>query len=692
MKHQEVFCARNRFAWISSFVLLYGASFADWVKAQDIELPRIDIVGREENALSKIPGTVDVINQKKMEELQPQSLQDVLKTIPGINIRGDEGGLGSIPNIGIRGLNPSRSSKVLLLEDGAPIQPSLFISNASYYSPPVERIGGIEVLKGASGLKYGPSNIGGVVNYLSKTPSQGLKLTGKVGNYGYRLAGLEAGGKSSSNGAIGGINVIQSESNGYQGNGFKMYDILMKGGMAISQNQWLSLKYTHYDNDINTSYVGLRPAQYGNRMKDNPAPNDRFITQRNAVDLNHSLEIGADTKINTLIYWSKLSRDYWRQSILTRTKDSTIFKACNIGSDCLVGRNREFQMLGLDSRINHSYKAFGISNEAEFGIRLHTESQINQLVSSKTLAYSGRVSSHEENKANSLAMYAQNRFLLTKDFALIPGVRVESYNQTRSNVITGKSGSAKNVETIPQIGATWQLIPQAQAYGSIYKGFAPAQLATAIDDKGVDQQLAPERSTNMELGLRGRSGAFSYDSAVFSMNFSNQIVNQSLAAGISKANGGKSLHQGAELALAYGLGRGWGINGNATYIPVAKFVGTNSLGRDGNRIPYTPKLTSNLGVSYEKNGFNTLVSLNYVSAQYADSANTVVENAIGTLGEVPAFTTVNWNANYAINKDWKIFGAINNLFDKRYISSRSPDGIFAGAPLNFQVGMSYQFN
>jgi Fe(3+) dicitrate transport protein len=188
MKHQDFFRPQNKLAWLSSIALLCGGSFSVLVKAQDIELPRIDIVGREESALSKIPGTIDIINQKRMEELQPQSLQDVLKTIPGINIRGDEGGLGSIPNIGIRGLHPGRSTKVLLLEDGAPIQPSLFISNASYYSPPVERIGGIEVLKGASGLKYGPSNIGGVVNYLSKTPFQGFKLTGKAGNYGYRLA------------------------------------------------------------------------------------------------------------------------------------------------------------------------------------------------------------------------------------------------------------------------------------------------------------------------------------------------------------------------------------------------------------------------------------------------------------------------------------------------------------------------
>jgi Fe(3+) dicitrate transport protein len=109
MKHQDVLRYRNRLAWFSSIALLCGSSFSNWVMAQDIELPRIDIVGREQNASSKIPGTVDVIDQKRMEELQPQSLQDVLRTIPGVNIRGDEGGFGAIPNIGIRGLNPSRS-------------------------------------------------------------------------------------------------------------------------------------------------------------------------------------------------------------------------------------------------------------------------------------------------------------------------------------------------------------------------------------------------------------------------------------------------------------------------------------------------------------------------------------------------------------------------------------------------------
>jgi Fe(3+) dicitrate transport protein len=684
MKQKKLF-------WALRLALICGCSLNSGIQAKEIDLPRMDIVGSEENARSKIPGTVDVINQKQLELLQPLSIQDALKTIPGINIRGDEGGLGSIPNIGIRGLNPSRSQKVLLLEDGAPIHPSLFISSASYYSPPVDRMSGIEVLKGASGLQYGPSNIGGVINYLTKTPEEGFKLSGKAGNYGYQLAQIEAGGKSESNGAIAGINIIKSESDGYQGNGFKMYDILFKGGVAIDQNQWLSLKYTHYDNNINTSYVGLRPNQYAARFSGNPAPNDYFVTQRNAVDLNHSWELGATTKLNTLLYWSRLDRDYWRQSISSRTSDKTSFTPCSGDNDCMFGRNREFQMLGVDSRVTHAYEAMGIGNEFEFGLRLHTETQSNQLVASRSLAKSGRIASHEENKANSVALFAQNRFLLSKDFAVTPGVRIESYNQSRNNVLTESSGRAKNLETVPQIGASWQLIPELQLYSSVYKGFAPAQLATAISEKGVDQQLDPERSTNFEFGLRGVNNGFSYDAAIFSMNFSNQIVNQSLAAGITKANGGKSLHQGMEISLAYALESGWGLSGNLTYIPVAKFVGNSSMGKDGNRIPYTSELVSNLGISYQKNGLNTLLSANYLSPQFADSANTALPNSIGTLGEISAITTVNWSANYAINKSLKVFGVVNNLLNKRYISSRSPDGIFAGAPINFQAGMSYQF-
>ena len=160
--------------------------------AKEIELPSINVVDRFEGGASSIPGAVDIVSPEKMEMIQPASLQDALKMVPGVNAR-DEEGYGAIPNIGIRGLSPNRSTKVLILEDGAPIQPSLFLSNASYYSPPVERISSIEVLKGATGLRYGPNTIGGVINYQSKTPLKDGIVKGKIGSHGYQLLELEGG-------------------------------------------------------------------------------------------------------------------------------------------------------------------------------------------------------------------------------------------------------------------------------------------------------------------------------------------------------------------------------------------------------------------------------------------------------------------------------------------------------------------
>jgi len=343
---------KKKIALAASALMASGLCMPVLAQTQEIELPRIDIVGQGDKATSKIPGTVDVITQKELEILQPLSLQDALKTVPGITVRGDEGGNGAIPNIGIRGLNPNRSQKVLLLEDGAPIQPSLFISNESYYSPPVERMSGIEVLKGASGLKYGPSNIGGVVNYLTKTPQEGFKVTGKMGNYGYKLAEIEAGGTSELGNAIAGFNIITNEGDGYQSNGYKMYDILLKAGVELTKDQWLSAKYTHYENNINTSYVGLSAGQYASNFSGNPAPNDNFIPKRDAVDLNHSWQISSDTKMNTLLYWSNLQRNYWRQPNI-KTATTRTFTECNGTNVCLNGNNREFEYVGSGFQICH---------------------------------------------------------------------------------------------------------------------------------------------------------------------------------------------------------------------------------------------------------------------------------------------------------------------------------------------------
>lgn len=659
--------------------------------AKEIELPSINVIDRQEGGASSIPGAIDIISPEEMEMIQPASLQDALKTVPGVNAR-DEEGYGAIPNIGIRGLSPNRSTKVLILEDGAPIQPSLFLSNASYYSPPVERISSIEVLKGATGLRYGPNTIGGVINYQSKTPLKDGIVKGKLGSHGYRLLELEAGTSSEQKSMGGGINLITSEANGFRNNGYRMNDILVKGGMAIGQSQWLGLKLTRYENEINTSYVGLRPDEFIHTPTKNPAPDDQFLSNRTSFDINHELEIDTSTKLKTLMYWSQLERNFWRRDVASKTRQGTSFVDCGGTAYCVTGRNRNFDMLGIDSRLFTNYQAFGIQNESEIGVRLHSETMSNKTEHSNAgpRARTGVITGNENNDAKAVALYLQNRFLFTDQFAVTPGVRVESYRQNRKNEMNGVQGQANNTELVPGIGATWQLAPELQLYSSVYKGFAPAMISAAISGDGVDQKLDAERSMNIEFGFRGQAQKWTYEGAAFRMDFSNQIVNQALSGGISKTNGGQSLHQGAEGALGYAITSAWSVLANATYIPVAEFKG-GALGPIGNRIPYTPKLTGNLGLNYSKDGLKSFLNAYHVASQYADSANTVEESNDGTKGLIPSFTTLNWSVVYSPKRDIKLFGVVRNLFDKKFISGRSPDGIFPGAERNFELGLAYQF-
>ena len=117
--------------------------------------------------------TVALTDERKEEIYRQASLarafnvDEALRKVPGITARSEEG-FSQRPNIGVRGLNPTRSSKVLLLEDGLPLSYAPYGDNASYYHPPLDRFSEIEVVKGAGQIPYGPMTVGGVINY--RTP------------------------------------------------------------------------------------------------------------------------------------------------------------------------------------------------------------------------------------------------------------------------------------------------------------------------------------------------------------------------------------------------------------------------------------------------------------------------------------------------------------------------------------------
>lgn len=676
---------RHSLAVAVAIALLPATSMA---QTPDVfRMPAMEVVGTEQGDISRQTGAVVVIDREEIERIQPTSTEDVLRRVPGVHTKTEEES-AVVSNIGMRGLSASEA-KSLILEDGVPVAPGLFIGNDRYYNPRIQRMEGIEVLKGSSSLRYGPSTIGGVINYKTKTPDDGVSVSGRVGSFNTRETTLEAGGRSRSGDAFAGLVATHARSDGFMDKDYEMTDLMFKAGVALSDSQSLGMKFSWYENDANISYRGIFLEDYRAGRTYNPAPDDYYLTDRKAFDVNHEWHLTDRATLRTLAYWSEVTRDYWRYNVDTPASN---LAGRWVYTDTLTGNNRTFERFGVETRLSLDHDLFGWINEAEFGLRLmKEESDDRQIRATRAQDRTGENTRHLEDSAESIAGYVQNRIVFSDRFAVTPGLRIESYQQERK-VLTQNNETADttNTEFLPGIGATYQLSPAAQLYGGVYRAFSPASNGVALDGL-TDQKLDGERSINYELGVRGASGPINYEVTGFYMDFKNQVVTGNSDPNLSQSNAGETRHYGLEAALGYELGMGFRLDSNVTWVPVSEF---KSGENQGNRLPYAPKYLANAGLSHSQGKLTNGLNVHYQGEQYGDPSNTsdIPANAAGGIwgGQISSYTVFDLTSQYQLSQNLRLQGAVKNLTDKRYITGLR-QGIYVGPERSFEVGFNYQF-
>lgn len=662
-------------------------------------LPRVDIIGSAIESLERTPGSAEIITREELEVSQPLSTQDALSRVTGINVVETEG-YGFFPRIGIRGLNPDMSKKVLLLEDGAPVALGPYTDPAAYYSPPIERMERIEVLKGSGSLRYGPSTIGGAINYITKDPpfEPGGSVSLSGGNRGYWSTLAEYGGTWGN--AMGSISYLHKEGDGTRtNNDFRIDDVLIKAGFGIGDNQFVGAKFSYYDQDSQSTYMGLTQREFRENPRQNQAKNDRIDVERYALDLTHEIQFTPDITWRNLAFFNNTTRDWWREGFSFNPATGL-----NEMSGRTSGRLREFTVKGIDSRLELAYEVYGLRNEADFGVRFHTEEMINKRVDGPVgvpTARSGTIRQDDKREADAIAVFLQNRLHVTERFAITPGMRVESYRQKRKiyrwdNLDVNERGKSRNTEWVPGVGATYAFHEGAILFAGVHRGFAPPRVADAIDNDAEAIDLSAERSVNYELGMRGTLPFLSYEITGFRYDFTNQIVQASQAGGATSelTNAGKTLNEGVELGVDFKLPWGFGLDVNWTHVATARLDSTRILGgidRKGNRLPYAPRNLLNTTLNYRQGPFRAALQYSHVGAQYSDFENTREGSPDGRTGRIPSFGVWNLSGDYQLTSSIALHASIKNLFDKDYIASRAPQGIFPGAPRLIMGGARVSF-
>ena len=661
---------------------------------QIVVLPTIQVIGSQEDSISKIPGAAVIVSQEQIQQFTPSSTEEILKRVSGVYVKPEEES-AIVANIGMRGIS-SADYKTLILEDGVPVAAGLFVGNGRYYNPRIQRMDSIEVLKGSSALRYGPMNIGGVVNYRTKQPKDGALVDLSIGSWDTYKTTVELGGSSPTKDSNVGAILSWAKSDGFMDKGYEMKDAVIKAGTAIGDNQWVGVKFTHYENDANISYRGQFLGEYHAKKQNNPAPDDWFLTERNSFDINHRWDINPDTELQTLLYWSEMNRDYWRYGV-----NATASQAAGrwIYTDNVSGNNRAFERIGAETRLIAKNTIFNLPGEAEIGLRVMNEKMDAVTINAtRATPRTGTTAKDTKDSAKSVALYAQNRFDISDQLSVTPGVRVERYEQQRDDKQKNETVKTSNTEVMPGLGVTYQFIPAVQLYASVYKAFSPALNGDSLSGM-KDQKLEAETAVSWELGLRGQQDAVRYELTAFRMDFDNQIIPANSNSDFQSTNGGKTYNQGLEGAVSLEFENGFDVFANLTWIANAEFKGDryNKNGslksKDGDRVPYTPEWVANLGVGYTYAGLRSQLSANYTGSQFTDELNTkpIVENTSGFFtGKIDAYTTVDLTTRYTLNDQVEFYGAVKNLEDKRYIASLR-QGIYVGPERSFEAGVRYRF-
>lgn len=727
-----------------------NASTKEGVKAD--ELPSVEVEESFEKAVS-FSGSTSVIDKETLERDHVFTVNEALRKAPGVYVR-DEEGLGLRPNIGIRGQNPFRSTKVLFLEDGIPFNFAPYGDNDIYYHPPIERYDGIEIYKGADLTQFGPQTISGAINYLTPkvptTPGGFASFTG--GNRDYLNGHVRYGGMVDDVmgvDAVGGVmDYIHKEGMGNRDNTFATIDDAnLKSIIDIDARNRLTLRGDFYHQDEQGASFGMTDAEYrklGARY--NPDKNASFTNDRWATSASYEHSFNNDVSLETSFYWSAYERNWWRQQneFPTENQCSASYPSyvqdrqngipvdmdlCNYNS----GRLRNYETWGIAPTLHAKHDLFGIESQLDAGFRAHFENQYRHMIrgssaSARDASNGGQLIENNERFADAYSGFVQNKFIWN-EWTFTPGVRVESVSYERKNLLNDTTGQNSLTEILPSFAMTYTPIDEVTLFFGIHRGFAPPRVEDAVyNDTGGSAEIGPELSWNTEFGIRARPvPGVKTELTYFHNDFDALTVLGTVGGGSTPVAQGKALYEGIELMAHTDFGEvfNWTHNPYAQiaymWLPTAETTeafrcvtlssgatpascpGGYVYGSDaGNRAPYAPEslLTATLGYSHP-GGFDAHLEAVFTGEQYADFMNLESgadhpdgpnSNAAlgGSYGKINDYVVLNFATSYKVKKDLTLYVSMKNMLDNTYITDRVR-GIQAGMPRLVQAGFKYDF-
>ena len=642
----------------------------------DIEIT-VTAQKRTEDA-QDVPLSLTVIPRQELEDGQVSSFSSIANNTPNFTFSSSSSGSAEYNYYSMRGLSNfnafTNQDTVAFYIDDVPFDYGGFLDLGLI---DLERV---EVLRGPQSTLYGRSSPAGVVNVISRQPTQKPEfgISASYGSYNSRELQLSlsdavipdklsfrlAGAYNARDGFI--DNTTLNRTVG------EVSKLAGRAQILWTPTPEWSVSFNTYASDSD----GGNPT-YNLRNAPDPFKIDQSVDGFARLSSNtQALKIGYDgtgfraTSITARRFTNQsnfLGDNFPELDLLRQIIDinSTVW-------------SQEFRLQSPESADSLRWLFGGYYEARDFNV-------VNDTIERTATAAAifglpaGRNRVSAEQSRNTYAVFGQLDYKPIEPLTLFAGLRYEAADSTlnRRRVFEAAGGGVtpfgaelKGAEisssaVIPRFGLQYQITPNLMAYGTIAQGYRPSGLNYRADDDATRQYRA-ETSWTYETGLKSSwlDNRLTANLSVFRTNVNNYQVLLTDSDGffrdITNANVDIT---GLEFELKAQPVKGLDLIAGVGYVD-SKFQNYSNpftgINYSNNRVPLAPELTYNLAIQYRSSGgIFARGELRGYGTNYFDDANQIKQDP---------FVLVNAKLGY----EWKKYGIYlfaNNLFDTRYINS-----------------------
>lgn len=673
------------------------------VTGQYLSIDKVNAV-KTPTPLIDVPQSLTIITADDIASQSFQSLGDITRYTPGVNISQGEGHRDAII---IRGNQTTAD----FFQDG-------LRDDVQYYRP-LYNLQQVEILRGANALLFGRGGVGGIINRVTKTPNIAggfTDLTGSVDTFGAYYGAVD-------------INQPINDAVGLRINGFfeglnnhrdyvdgERFGINPTLSFALTPQTAVDLSYEYLDDDrtvdrgVPSVAVANGPdvplSGFDDTFFGDP---DENVTTLQAHILRASLDHQFNDALrgNASLQYADYDKAYQNlyasdRVVLTngafdeleldgyadRTDRENIIAQANLVGEFNTGPFGHTVLVGAEYAAQHS-------DNARFDT-VFAQNNDDQLVIPFTdplaIPDNDFLDLVRDRKSNVyvFSAYAQNQIDVTDQFKIVLGGRFDRFDIDVTDIQNNRQFTRTDEEITPRLGAIYKPVDNISIYTSYSETFTPRSGDQFLTLDLDTASTRPQFTENLEAGVKWdiRSD-LSMTAAVFSLDRQGfTSVDPQDQQQLITIDGAKV--EGVELQMIGQLTENWSVNAGYSYmtgtIEDLSAVGTTvgAGGLSGNSPRQTPEHTLSVWNNY---ALSDALSVG-LGATYQDSYFVREDNSV----EVPDYLRFDLAAFYDVSETFRLQINVENLFDVDYFpDAHSNDNISVGEPLNARFTVQTRF-